>query len=160
MKNEIIYHGSWAKIMNLMFLGGLIAFVGISLYSSDNLFVQILGILNFIIGFIPLVAGFLALIRVMPKITLNELGIKDNRIVKEFVSWDEIENVDLIYEQRHNMLLIALKREKEYSNLTFLHRSLKSSKKNLDNKTLKIDLSFCEVNYSELLNFLREKNVS
>ena len=159
MKNEIVIHPSSTHSLALIILGGGIMMMGAFLLDSAIFLVLILGLLNVLLGLIGVIFGFLALLHIRSKITLSDLGIKDSRILKEFVTWNEIDNVELIYENRHNKLLISLRKEVDYSNFSFLYKSFKSKKSNQFQKELKLDLSSCEVNYGELLLFLKQKNL-
>lgn len=131
--------------------------IGAFLLDSAFFLVLILGLINVLLGFISVILGVLSLLFVRSKITLNDLGIKDSRILKEFVTWNEIDDVKLIYENRHNKLLVSLGKEVDFSNFTFLYKSFKSKRSNQFQKELKIDLSSSEVNYCELLPFLKQK---
>lgn len=158
MNNEIVLHTSYTHSLKLIILGGGIMMIGAFLLESAIFLVLILGLINVLLGLISVILGVLALLHVRSKITINDLGIKDSRILKEFVTWNEIDDVKLIYENRHNKLLISLREEVDFSNFSFLYKSFKSKKSNQFQKELKIDLSSSEVNYSELLQFLKQKN--
>ena len=159
MKNEIVLHPSSTHSLVLIILGGGIIMMGAFLLDSAIFLVMILGLLNVLLGLIGVFFGLLALLHVRSKITLSDLGIKDSRILKEFVTWNEIDNVELISENRHNKLLVSLRDEIDFSNFSFLYKSFKSKKSNQFQKELKLDLSSSEVNYGELLLFLKQKNL-
>jgi hypothetical protein len=159
MKNEIVLHPSSTHSLGSIILGGGIMMMGGFLLDSATFLVLILGLLNVLLGLIVVIFGSLALLHIRSKITLSNLGIKDSRILKEFVTWIEIDNVELIYENRHNKLLISLRNEVDFSNFSFLYKIFKSKKSNQFQKEFKLDLSSIEVNYGELLLFLKQKNL-
>lgn len=158
MNNEIVLHTSSTNSLKLIILGGGIMLIGSFLLDSSIFLVLVLGLINVLLGLISVILGVLTLLFLRSKITINDLGIKDSRILKEFVTWNEIDDVKLIYENRHNKLLILLGEEVNFSNFSFLYKSFKSKKSNQFQKELKIDLSSSEVNYGELLQFLKQKN--
>ena len=158
MNHEIVLHTSSTHSLKLIILGGGIMLIGSFLLDSAFFLVLILGLINVLLGFISVILGVLSLLFVRSKITLNDLGIKDSKILKEFVTWNDIDDVKLIYENRQNKLLISLGKEVDFSNFTFLYKIFKSKRSNQFQKELKIDLSSSEVNYSELFLFLKQKN--
>ncbi len=160
MTDKITINPSLNNAIKIIVLGGgIIMLGGFILDSSTTTLMQVLGLLNALLGFSCVIIGFLGLLHIKPKITLNETGIRDNRILKEFISWNNIEEVELIYENRQNKLLISLTQQIEYSKLSFLYRNQKSNKSNQLDKKLKIELGTFEVNYAELVGYLKEKNI-
>jgi hypothetical protein len=127
--------------------------------SSDNILVQVLTVLTSGLGILLVVFGLLAVLHVIPKISFNEAGIRDHILLKKPILWSEIDHIELAYESNRNKLLVVLKNEFDYSKTSFMYKKSRAKNKKQAPNEFMIDLSLCEVNYKELLDFLKEKQV-
>lgn len=157
MNNKIKYFSSSDNTLKLLIIGGILIYLGgYIIKSPSNSIINIIGSLNVILGLIVAIFGVVALLHLTPKLELNDKGIKDSRITKYFILWDEIENIDFIYEGSRNKLLLTLKKSLKLSKLTILYRQSKSK---INNNELKIDLKQLDINFKQLISFLSNKNI-
>jgi hypothetical protein len=142
------------KAIKLILLSSLFVFAGIFMLHQTDApkFIAWLCILFFGLGY-PL--GLFQLLDRRPQIIINELGIFDRTIHKDFINWDIIQDAYIadIHGQKFICLVVDKKFESSKSKGKF-YNNMKAFSKALGFQELNINLSQVKVNAERLTEFI------
>ena len=143
------------RILKQIIIGSIIIFlIGIKPFKSSILIFQIIGIICFLISITCMIIGVLNFFRRNPLVILSlKSGILDDRILKDFISWTEIKQVQVINKQ--NQLFLEISAENNFQLQIFkpLFRNT-SPKKEGEIKTIHINLSMTDAKKCEIETFI------
>lgn len=141
--------------MSVISIGILI--LGIYCLRSTIVTLKMIGFFEIILGSSTLFIALKSAFDKSPQIVIDEKGIIDNRILKNKIFWDQIQNLELTTTRNQKVMKIIIPSNFGDTNFKWLYR--KTSKLTLNEKPKKVllNLDHLNVDYDSLNQFLRSK---
>ena len=145
------------KMVKMFVISICILALGVYCLMSDIVIVKMIGLFEIILGLATLFIALKSAFNKSPQIIFDESGIIDNRILKNKIFWDEIQNLELLVLRNQKVMRIIIPNNFGDKNFKWLYR--KSSKLSLNEKPKKVllNLDHLNVDYDILNRFLRSK---
>jgi hypothetical protein len=155
MENKLEFYTSKRRMIKLIFICSIITLIGMYCAKSNILIINIIGVLNLIMGVSGIVIGLYNFIKHEPQLTLTESGINHKKITKKMIFWSEILNVKICKESTQNILVLELKGDISLDRFKYIFK--KTAKSDLEKKHIKINIDPLVIDYDKLNSFLSLK---
>ena len=157
MREIKIYKSKWK---NLRLFFGSSFFVSAGFYfiteNSSGFFKIIIGWASILFFGLGICVSLYNLIDWRPQIIINEIGIRDRTIIKDFINWNAIQNAYLV-DTGVKFICITLKPGVDIKkSQTKFSRKLSSINKSMGFQELNINLSSIKIDEKRLTEFISE----
>ncbi|HSD14764.1 MAG TPA: STM3941 family protein [Flavobacterium sp.] len=151
---------SFPKMIKLSVMSILILMIGRYCLKSDIFAVQMMGILEIILGLATLFVALKGLLNKHPQLVLSETGILDNRILKKEIPWDQIEKTELKFVTNQKVLKLYVSNKFKNENFKWLYTKTAVVRLKSNTKEVLINLDSLKCDFDVLSDFLISKDIN
>ena len=159
MTTHLKFYFSLPKIIKMSIISIGILLIGVNCFKADILVIQMVGILEILIGIATLFVGLKSLLDKNPQVVMNETGIIDNRILKKEIPWNRIEKMELTFVTNQKVLKLEVSNEFKNENFKWLYAKTAAVKLNQNPKKVTLNLDQLKFDYDALSEYLKSTGV-
>ncbi len=146
------FYISRIKMFKLLLVSAFIAYLGIYSIKSNSLIINIIGVLNIIIGFTIFTVSLIKILIYKEQLILTESKIKYTPISSYFFPFSNIKSYKIL--KKRNMRILELRFNKNLNSNKFKYLYKKTAKKFIDKGIIRINIDQIKVDDTILIKHL------